>query len=100
MTEKRDRALGATRVHADSRTTLSNHVNALATPTTIKRIVSIRCSFFSQAAPAELEPKPQMAGQLAATRNPSHPKPVDDKGQMICPPSPNHPAQVFKNREP
>jgi hypothetical protein len=97
MTEKRDRAIRATR--ADSRTALSNHVNALATPTTIKRIVSIRC-FFSQGTPAELESKSQMADQIAAIRNPSHPKPVDDKWQMICPPSPNHPAQVFKKREP
>jgi hypothetical protein len=96
MTEKRDRALGATRAHADSRTTLSNHVNALATPTTIKRIVSIRCSFFRKQLRLELEPKPQITGQPAATRNPSHPKPVDDKWQMICHPSPNHPAQVFK----
>jgi hypothetical protein len=32
--------------------------------------------------------------------NPSHPKPVDDQWQMICPLSPNHPAQVLKNESP
>jgi hypothetical protein len=38
--------------------------------------------------------------ELIVVGGASHLKPVDDKWQMTCRLSPNHPVEVFKEREP
>jgi hypothetical protein len=70
----------------------SNHVNALATRTTIKRNFFGPLFFFSCC----VQFPSTSALEAILLGNPSHSKPVDDKWQMIGPLSPNHPAEVLK----
>ena len=82
----------------------SNHANALASRTIIKRIVSA-CRFFP-CANNSLPHWRATASNGAIKWNSSlsggssHLKPVDDQWQTICRLSPNHPAEVFKDVSP
>jgi hypothetical protein len=92
MAEKCDRAVGAMRAHADSRTALFESRQCLATRTTIKRNCFGPLFFFSCC----VQFPSTSALEAILLGNPSHSKPVDDKWQMIGPLSPNHPAEVLK----
>jgi hypothetical protein len=113
VTEKRDRAVGVDMriqirarrsAHADPRMRFSNHANTLASRTIIKRIVPA-CGIFSCA--GESQPRLRASASkwpikwnTSLLGKTSHWKPVDDKWQMICRLSPNHPAEVFKEVSP
>src|SRR4051812_2085635 len=86
-----------------SRSDFFESLGALTTRGIINRIVSTTLLFLCREQfPAAIGPKLQTTDQMRRLLlgKASHLKPVDDKWRMIFPLSPNHPAQVFKKREP
>jgi hypothetical protein len=82
----------------------SNHANALASRTIIKRIVPA-CGFFrARTIRCRIGALGASNGAIkwnsSLSGGPSHLKPVDDQWQTICRLSPNHPAEVFKDVSP